>query len=176
MIFGRQMRLFPGGVEVRLIAPQQSPPASNVVVYVPAEKLLQMGSLFRAGSFPEFLEDSPPAAALAWIDALKHVSDQVPLLKSAMPQPKPDPAKPPPEEKTLEELVVVVPANGPVSNLQEVKTVLDAAMRIRTELTRAVTAGRDRENVVNLPALAPFRSFGNFEPFVLRIFDALAKK
>jgi glyoxylase-like metal-dependent hydrolase (beta-lactamase superfamily II) len=176
LIFGNQVRLFPGGVEVRLLAPKQSPPAGNVVVFIPLEKLLQVGTLFRAGSFPDFADDSPPGAALAWIDALKQVNDEVPLLKSAMPQPKPDPAKPPEEEKTLEELVLVLPATGPVSNLQEVKTVLDAALRIRTEVTRAAAAGRSRDAIVNLPSLASFRNLGNFEPFVLRVFDALQKK
>ncbi len=173
-VFDRQMRLFPSGIEVRVFAPQGKSRTGDVVIFVPTERILQVGDIFQPGRFPSLDENSGEGAALGWMDALKQVVDLVPLLKSAMPQPKPDTAKPGEEEKTLEELIAVVPGRGPVSNLQEMKTLLEQAQKMRTEVTRAISAGRSRDSIVASPALAPFRSLGNFETFVARLYDALS--
>ncbi len=173
-VFGRQMRLYPGGIEVKVFAPQAKSRAGDVAIFVPAERVLQVGDIFLPGSFPSIQEDSGEGAALGWIEALKQVVDLVPLLKSAMPQPKPDPAKPGAEEKTLEESIAVVPGRGPASNLQEMKTLLEQAQKMRAEMTRAITAGRSRESALASPALAPFRSLENFETFAARLYDALS--
>jgi hypothetical protein len=113
-------------------------------------------------------------SALGWIDGLKQAIDTVPLLKSAMPPPKPDPGKPPPEEKTLEELVTVIPGRGQRSNLQGMKDLLEAALKLRSELARAIGAGRSCESILSSSALGPVRSLGNFESFAAQLFDDLA--
>jgi hypothetical protein len=174
LFFDRQLHLFEAGVEVRIFAPQVKPQSTDTIVFVPAEKVLQVGAMFQPGRFPRVEETAEAGVTLAWIDALKQVVDFVPLLKSAMPQPKPDPAKVPAEDKTLEELVLVVPAHGSVSNLQEMKTLLEAAQRVRNEVTRAANAGRRRESVTGLPALTPYRNMPNFETFTLKLYDAAA--
>jgi hypothetical protein len=110
------------------------------------------------------------------MDSLTQVIDLVPLLRSAMPQPKPEPAEKEEEEKTLEELVQVVPATGPVSNLQEMKDLLEAARIMCSDIERAVAAGRSREGIPEMPGLARFRSWPGFEGFALRLFDGLSKK
>jgi hypothetical protein len=176
-IFSRQIRLFPGGVEVHLYSPQSMQRLSaDVAVFVPAEKVLQVGEIFRPGAFPEFGPVEGVEAAVGWMDSLTQVIDLVPLLRSAMPQPKPEPAGKEEEEKTLEELVAVVPATGPVSNLQEMKDLLEAARNMRSDIERAVAVGRSRETIPEMPVLARFRSWPGFEAFALRLFDGLSKK
>jgi hypothetical protein len=176
-IFSRQIRLFPGGVEAHLYSPQSARRRSaDVVVFMPEEKVLQVGEIFRPGAFPEFGPLEGADAAVGWMDSLTQVIDLVPLLRSAMPQPKPEPAEKEEEEKTLEELVQVVPATGPVSNLQEMKDLLEAARIMRSDIERAVAAGRSREGIPEMPGLARFRSWPGFEGFALRLFDGLSKK
>ncbi len=175
LVFPRQMRLYPAGIEVRLFAPQvKSRTADTTVVFIPAEKVLQVGGIFEPASFPRFEPSPGEGAAVAWMDALKQIVDLVPVLKSAMPAPKPDPAKTPAEEKTLEQTILIVPAHGAVSNLQDLRQLLDTAQRIRAELGRAVTAGRSRNTVAALPSIAQYRSWGNFEAFVLQLYDDLS--
>ncbi len=175
LIFTRQMRLFPDNLEIRLIAVQHKARTSgDVLVFVPAEKVLVTGDLFVSGTFPQIDSEVGGGSALGWIDGLKQAIDSVPLLKSAMPPPKPDPTKPPPEEKTLEEQVTVIPGQGPKSNLQEMKDLLEAAVKVRSEAARAVNAGRGRDSVLNSPSLAPARALTNFDTFTATLFDELA--
>ncbi len=176
LVFTRQMRLFPDNLEIRIIAVQQGArTGGDVVVFVPTEKVLITGRMFASESFPQIDEDAGGRAS-GWIDGLKQVIDVVPLLKSAMPPPKPDPNKPPPEEKTLEEQVTVIPGQGPRANLQEMKDLLEAASKLRSEITRAIGAGRSRESTLNFSALGPARSLDNFEPFAGMLFDEIAAK
>jgi glyoxylase-like metal-dependent hydrolase (beta-lactamase superfamily II) len=173
--FTRQMRLFPDNLEIRIIAVQhKAVTAGDVMVFIPAEKVLITGQLFVSGRFPEIDRTGGEGSALGWIDGLKQAIDTVPLLKSAMPQPKPDPSKPPPEEKTLEELVTVIPGRGQRSNLQEMKDLLEAALKLRSELARAIGAGRSCESTLSSSALGAVRSLGNFESFAALLFDDLA--
>jgi glyoxylase-like metal-dependent hydrolase (beta-lactamase superfamily II) len=173
--FTRQMRLFPENLEIRIIAVQhKARTAGDMLVFIPAEKVLITGDLFVSGSFPEIDVSGGEGSALGWIDGLKQAVDTVPLLKSAMPQPKPDPSKTPPEEKTLEEQITVIPGRGPRSNMQEMKDLLEAALKLRAELTRAIGSGRSRESALSSSALAPARSLGNFESFAARLFDEIA--
>ena len=174
--FGRQMRLFPGGIEVRVFAVQhKAHTGGDVVVYVPAEKVLQTGDLFTPGSLPQIDSAGGEGSASGWIDGLKQVIDAVPLLKPAIVQPRVEAVKKPAEEKTLEELFVVIPGHGPQSNMQEMKDLLESAVRLRSEMARAIAAGRGRESVLVSPAMNPYRTLNNFESFAPLLFDALPK-
>jgi hypothetical protein len=54
--FALQMRLFPDNLEIRIIAVQhRAVTAGDVMVFIPAEKVLITGQLFVSGSFPESL-------------------------------------------------------------------------------------------------------------------------
>jgi len=175
--FTRQMRLFPENLEIRIIAVQhRARTAGDVLLFIPAEKVLVTGDLFVGGSFPEIDQSVGEGSALGWIDGLKQAIDAVPLLKSAMPQPKPDPSKPQPEEKTLEEQVTVIPGRGPRSDLREMKDLLEAALKLRAELAKAIGSGRSRDSALSSSALGPARSLGNFESFASRLFDDLAAR
>jgi glyoxylase-like metal-dependent hydrolase (beta-lactamase superfamily II) len=173
--FTRQMRLFPDNLEIRIIAVQHKARTSgDILVFIPAEKVLITGDLFAIGSFPDIDTENGGGSALGWIDGLKQAIDAVPLLKSAMPPPKPNPNKPPPEEKTLEEQVAVIPGHGGRSNLQDMKDRLEIAVKLRNEMSKAVGSGRSRESTLNSSALGAARSLRNFEAFAARLFDDLS--
>ena len=174
--FTKQMRLFPDGLEIKVVAVgAKARTAGDLVVFVPAEKVLYTGNLFQPGSYPEIDATEGDGSALGWIDGMRRVVEMVPLLKSAMPPPKPDPSKPQPEEKTLEEQVVVVPGSGAQSNLQDVKDLLEAAHKLRSEISKLLSSGRTtRESFLSSPSLGPFRSYTNFEAFANRLYDELA--
>lgn len=174
LVFGHQMRVFPGGVEVRIIAVQhKAHTGGDVVVFVPAEKVLIVGDLYVAGKYPEIDVAPGDGSALGWLDGMKQVIDAVPLLKAAIPQKT---EVKPGEEKSLEESVTVISARGARSNLQEMKDLLDAAQKLRGEITKAVSGGRDIESFLSSPAASPFRSYENFDPFARQLFDALSQK
>jgi hypothetical protein len=178
ILFGRQMRLYPDGVEVRLFALQQKARTGcDVVIYLPAEKVLQVGDLYMPGSYPEIDTGVGGGSALGWLEGMKHVVDTVPLLKTAIP-PRTEAekaAKAAQEEKSLEELVTVIPASGPRSNLKEMKAVLESAQKLRTEIARAIAAGRSRDAVLSLPSLGPYRVNLNFDAFAGLLFDELIR-
>ena len=106
------------------------------------------------------------------------VIEAVPLLRSAMP-PRPSTATKAPalpaQEKTLEELVVVVPGHGRASNLAELKNLLENAQKLRTEVGRAVSAGRSRATLLGSVVLS-FREYKEVESFAGQLFDALSAK
>ncbi len=174
LVFERQMRLFPGGVEVRIFAVQpRALTGGDVVAFVPAEKVLFVGDLFVAGRYPEIDAGPGNGSALGWLDAMKQVVDAVPLLKAAIPskiEVKPG------EEKTLEESVTVISARGPRSNLQDMKDMLDAARKLRGETAKAISAGHTIESFLASPALAPFRAYENLDPFARQLFEELSTK
>jgi hypothetical protein len=175
--FSRQMHLFPAGIEVRVMEVEhKAHTAGDVVVLIPSEKLLYVGDLYSPDSFPEIDTAGGEGSAAGWIDGMRKVIEAVPLVKSAMPQPKPAPSKLPAEEKTLEELFVVVPGHGPASNLKEMKNLVEAAQKLRAEAGRAVSAGRSLESFLVSPALAPFRGYGNLSSFASQLYDALSHK
>ena len=175
--FARQIHLYPAGIEVRVMAVEHGAHTSgDVVVLVPSEKILHAGDLYSPDSFPAIDTADGEGSPLGWIDAMRKVIEAVPLVKSAMPQPKPDPSKPPAEEKTLEEQFIVVPGHGPASNLKEMKVMLEAAQKVRTEAGRAVSAGRSLENFLASPALAPYRVHKNLATYASQLYDALSHK
>ncbi|HYK89985.1 MAG TPA: hypothetical protein VE398_14510 [Acidobacteriota bacterium] len=178
LMFQHQMRLFPGGTEVRVLAVQHKAcTGGDVVVFVPSEKVLIVGNLFVEGRYPDI--DSTPGggSALGWLDAMKEVIDAVPLLKAAIPPKIPPKAEVKPgEEKSLEESIIVISAHGPQANLQDMKDLLDAAHKLRGETAKAVSAGRELDSFLTSPALEPFRSYEGFVPFVRQLFDELPKK
>lgn len=183
--FGRQMRLFPGNLEVRIFGLQsKARTAADVVVFIPAEKVLQIGDLYNLGSYPEIDEDQGGGSATGWVDGLKQVMDAVPLLKPAIPPPKSASSKaaaatkgaPPAAEKTLEEEVTVVTGHGARSNLMELKGLLEMSQKLRAEVSKLVAGGIERENFLSSPGLSTFRVYNGFDQFASQLFDALSKK
>jgi len=181
--FGRQMRLFPDNIEVRILALEhQAHTGGDIVVLVPDEKVLLVGDLYRPGRFPDIDSEPGEGSAEGWINGIRQVMRWVPLLKSAKPEPKPDPEEAEQEEgeeeeeKTLEELVTVVPGRGPISNLQEVKDLYDLARGIRTAAGRAIKAGRSLRRFLAQGSLGEHRQMDNFENYATEIYNALANK
>ncbi len=171
--FDRQMRLFPGGVEVRLLGvPTRARTRGDVVVLLPTEKVLIVGDLYVAGRFPEIDAEAGEGSAQGWLEGMKQVLEAVPLLKAAIPQKV---EVKPGEEKTLEESVTVLSARGPRSNLQEMKDLVEVAQKLRTEVARAARGGRDADAFLASPAAAQFRTYENLESFTRRLFDGLSK-
>jgi len=175
-IFDNQIRLFPENVEVRIIALQHKAiTAGDVLVCLPAEKVIQAGEIFVAGSFPDIDMQAGGGDALGWLEGMKQAVATVPVLKSAMPQPKPElPPLPPEMEKTLEELVFVIPGRGPISNLKEMKDLLNAAQKLRAQAARAVAAKRELNMFLYASAMDEFRGFDNLEPYAQKLFHALS--
>jgi glyoxylase-like metal-dependent hydrolase (beta-lactamase superfamily II) len=174
LAFARQTRIFADNLEIRIQAPESEwHPGGDVVVFIPAEKVLLVGDLYSPGSLPALDRESGLPSPSAWLEALKQVIDMVPLLKSAMPTPKPEPEKPEEEPKTLEELIIVIPALGPLSNLQEMKDLLATGQKLRTDVGRAVAQKRNHETFLDLPMFGPYRGLINLDSFATRLFDEL---
>lgn len=175
--FRRQMQLFPGGVEVRISSVgHKAHTGGDIVISLPAEKILFVGDLYRAGSYPIIDGGSGGGSALGWLDGMKEVVESVKLLKSAMPQPRSSPPATPAPEKTLEELIIVIPGHGPATNLRELKSLLEASQKLRAEIARALSSGRSRDALLSSPASDPFRSYKNFEAYASQLYDDLARK
>lgn len=176
-LFNQQMHLWPASIEVRILAVKfKARTAGDVVVFLPSEKVLVTGDFFSASAFPIIDSDAGEGSAQGWVDGLKQVIDSVPLMKSAMPQPKQEIPVPPEPEKTLEELVAVIPGHGPAANLQQMKNLLTAAQKLRTEANRAFKMRRTRDSFVKSLSLETFGEFGNLEAFAGRLFDELARR
>jgi glyoxylase-like metal-dependent hydrolase (beta-lactamase superfamily II) len=188
--FGRQIHLFPGGLEVRIFGLQsKARTAADVAVFIPAEKVLQLGDLYNLGSYPEIDDDQGGGSAAGWIDGIKQVVDAVPLLKPAIPPSKTAPSRksPPPKsampaqgapaaEKTPEEELTVVTGHGPLSNLMELKGLLETARKLRAEVSKLVADGIEREKLLSSPGLSSFRVYNGFDQYASQLFDALSKK
>lgn len=174
--FKSQIRLFPGGIEARILAVQRrAHTAGDVVVFLPAEKVLQTGDFFVSASYPEIDDSGGEGSALGWIDGLKQIIESIPVLKSAIPPAKPDPTKAPLEEKTPEESITVIPARGPQSNLKEMKNMLEAALKLRAAAASAVSGGHTRDSFLASNALDAFRAFTNLDSYAGLLFDELLK-
>ena len=180
ILFGRQMQLYPATLEIRILALKgRARTAGDVVVFFPAEKALLIGGFFTPSSFPVIDAAYGEGTAPGWIDALKQVIDFVPLLKSAMPQSKQEstqPAKTSEPDKSPDETVAVITAQGIPTTLQNMKEVLAAAQRLRTQATRAVASGRNRDDFCRTLQPEAFGGFGNLESFAGQLFDDLSKK
>jgi cyclase len=116
IVFDRQMHLFPSNIEIRIMALQQKArTGGDVFVFVPAEKVLFTGDLYEAARYPNIDVDAE-GSALGWIDGLKQVIDTIPLMKSAIPQAKPEPNPKAEPEKTLEEGITIISGHEGSSN------------------------------------------------------------
>ena len=191
--FKEQMHLFPSGLEVRILRlGYRAHTGSDIVVFVPSEKVLIAGDLYAPGRYPD-IPEADNGSAIGWLEGLSQVIDSIPLHKAAIPA-EPDPTEIEQEqqdrektetsgeaeleeqdEKTLEELVLVIPGHGEMSNLQEVKDLWRAARRLRSAAKRAITAGRSREQFVGHPSLTTVRNYENFRPFAELIYDELKR-
>jgi glyoxylase-like metal-dependent hydrolase (beta-lactamase superfamily II) len=170
-VFGRQMHLFPSGVEIRVFSLQhKAHTGADLVVLVPEEKVLFVGGLYEAARYPE-IDTALDGNPLEWIDGMKQVLESTPVLKPAIPQSKPRPKT---EKETLEERIVVVSAQGDASNLQNMKDLLEASQKLRNELSRDIEAGRSCDVFLASPASDPYRSYGNLEPYAQQLFEALS--
>lgn len=173
-IFSRQMHLFPAGLEIRIFAiKQKARTGGDVMVFVPAEKVLFVGSFHDAARFPD-IDTSAQGSALGWIDGMKQVIDSIPLLKPAITPTKPEIK--PEQEKTLEEGIHVVSARGAPSSLQQMKDQRDASQKLRGELSKALKAGRTAENFLASPDSNPYRSYENLDSFAARLIEELQKQ
>jgi hypothetical protein len=172
--FGRQMHLFPAALEIRIFAVQRKARSgSDVVIFVPAEKVLFTGALYEPISYPEIDMESG-GDALGWIEAMKQVIASVPVLKPAIPPKSKLQAKPKTEpEKTLEEAVIVVTARDGASNLQNMKDLLEIAQKLRDELAKRVKAGRACEDFLDSGSADSFRLFENLDVFVQQLCGSL---
>ena len=192
--FKEQMHLFPSGLEVQILRlGYRAHTGSDIVVFVPSEKVLITGDLYAPGRYPD-IPEADNGSAIGWLEGVSQVIDSIPLLKAAIPEPEPDPSEieqeqqdrektgssdeaelEEQEEKTLEELVFVVPGHGEMSNLKEVKELWRAARRLRSAAKRAITGGRSREQFVKHPSLTTVRNYENFRPFAELIYDELKR-
>jgi glyoxylase-like metal-dependent hydrolase (beta-lactamase superfamily II) len=177
LLFGRQLHLWPANIEVRLLAVKsRARTAGDVIAFLPSEKVLATGDFFVPSGFPLIVGDAGEGSARGWIEGLKQVIDFVPLLKSAMPQPRQEPSASAEPPKTLEETILVVPGHGPASNLQQMKILLAAAQRLQFEASRAAAIGRAREDFVSSLPPDIYGAFANLEDFAGRLFDDVKRK
>jgi hypothetical protein len=178
IVFDRQMHLFPSNIEIRMVELQHNAhTGGDVVVLVPSEKVLFAGELFEAARYPDIDVDSE-GSALDWIDGFKQVIDTMPLLKSAIPQAKLEskakPKSKPEPDKALEEGITIISAHGSSSNLQNMKDLLDAAQKLRNDISKAIKAGRSCSKFLASPAADPYRGYSNFEPFAALLCEDLS--
>ena len=168
LVFERQMRLFPSNLEIRIIALQsKARSGGDVVVFVPAEKVLIVGGLYEAARYPD-IDTASEGSAVGWFDGMKQVIDAVPMLKSAIPQARTDPKLD--EDKKPEEEVAVLSSRGEASNLQNMKDMLESAKKLRSEISRLIRRGRTCDDFLASPGADPYRSYSNLAPFAAQLF------
>ena len=146
------------------------------MVFLPAEKVLEVGDLYNPAHYPDIDNSAGEGNAVGWIDGLKQAIETVPLLKSAMPQPKQELPPSPETEKSLEETITVVPGQGSPSNLKEMKDLLAVVQKLRMAAARAVALGRTREEFVNSLAPEAFGGYTNLEAFAGQLFYDVPKR
>jgi glyoxylase-like metal-dependent hydrolase (beta-lactamase superfamily II) len=175
-VFESRLRLFPDSVEVRIMAVRaRAVTAGDVVVCVPDEKVLYTGDLFAPGAFPEIDTRGGGGDVLGWSEGMKQAMAAVPMLKPAMARTQPElPPVPPELEKSPEENVVVIPGRGPLSNLKQMKELLEAAQKLRAQAARAAALKRSLQNFLASGGLDEFRNLANFEAFAGLLLEALA--
>lgn len=174
-VFAGRLRLFPDNVEVQIIAVRaKAVTAGDVIVCVPDEKVLYTGDLFVPGAFPE-IDTRGGGDVLGWPDGMKQAVAAVPMLKPAMARAQPElPPVPPELEKSPEESVMVIPGRGQLSNLKQMKELLEAAQKLRTQAARAATLKRSLQSFLASSGLDEFRNMANFETFAGLLLEALA--
>jgi hypothetical protein len=168
LIFDRQMRVFPSDLEVRLIALQhKARTGGDIVVFIPAEKVLFVGALYEAARYPD-IDGIVEGSAMGWFDGLKQTMDAVPVLKSAIPQAKLDPKLD--KDKKPEEFITVLSAHGEPSNLQNMKDLLESTQKLRSEVAKFIKRGRNCSDFLASPVSDPYRSYSNLESFATQLF------
>ena len=168
MLFERQMRLFPSSVEIRIFALQhKARSGADIVVFVPAEKVLFVGGLFEAARYPD-IDTASEGSAAGWFDGMKQVIDAVPIMKSAIPQVKIDPKSE--KEKKPEEYFTVISSRGDASNLLNMKDLLDSSRKLRSDIARAVRLGRPCDDFLTSPAADAYRNYSNLDSFAAQLF------
>jgi hypothetical protein len=195
LIFDRQVHLFPSNLEIKIIAlEQKAATGGDVVLYVPSEKVLLVGMLYEPARYPE-IDAAASGNAGTWVDGVKQVVDSIPVLKLAIPSkpavpsptallPKPAPLQKPalPQAKvdpktepevTLEEGIAVVSGQGEVSNLQNMKDLLSACQKLRTDISRAVKARRSCENFLSSSKANIYRVYGNFDAYAAQLCETI---
>ena len=186
LVFDHQMHLFPANLEIRIMALEhKAVTGGDVVVHVPAEKVLFVGGLCEAARYPE-IDSAAQGNASEWVDGLKQVVDSVPVLKPAIPPAKPLVPQPKPvlpaaktdskiePEKKLEEGILVISARGEVSNLQNMKDLLSASQKLRTNMSRGIKAGRTCDNIVDSVRAENYGGYSNFSFYASQLCEALA--
>jgi hypothetical protein len=169
-IFDNEMRLFPSGLEIRIMALRhKARSGADVIVHVPDEKVLIVGDLYESARYPG-VDTDLEGSALEWIDGVEQVIDSIPVLKSAIPEEDSEPEED--EERTLEEDIAVVSARGEVSNLQNMKDLLEACQRLQRYVKRAVDRGRSYDSFLTLASTGPYYSYGNLESYVAQLYEA----
>jgi glyoxylase-like metal-dependent hydrolase (beta-lactamase superfamily II) len=172
LIFDTQIHLFPANMEIRIMALQHKAiTGGDVVVHIPAEKVLFAGRVYESARYPE-IDTAAHGDADEWVDGLKQVIDSVPVLKPAIPQAKVNPKTEP--EKTLEEGIVVLSARGEISNLQIAKDLLSASQKLRAEIVKVVKAGRSCDNFINSSRADGYRLYGNFNAYATQLCESLS--
>jgi hypothetical protein len=171
LVFDRQIHLFPANLEIRITALQHiARTGGDVVVFVPAEKVLFVGGLYEPARYPD-IDGVAQGDAAEWINGLKQVADSIPILKSAIPQVKPDPKTA--ADKSLEEGIAVISSRGDVSNLQNLKDLLSACQKLRTDMSKAVKAGRSCDNFLSSSRADIYRSYGNFDSYAAQLCESI---
>ncbi len=172
LIFDHQMHLFPQNLDIRITALQhKAQTGGDVVVYVPAEKVLFVGELYEAARYPD-IDTAAQGDAGDWIDGLKQVVDSIPVLKPAISQAKTESKTAP--EKTLEEGIAVVSARGEVSNFQNMKDMLSACQKLRADILKSIKAGRSCEDFLSSSKADTYRSYSNFDPYAAKLCESLS--
>jgi len=143
-----------------------------MVVFIPAEKVLFIGRLYEAARYPD-IDTAADGSPIDWMDGMKQVVDSIPVLKSAIPAAKP--AAKSDQEKTLEEGFTVVSGRGEVSNLQNMKDLLESCKKLRNDAARASRAGRTCSSFLASSGADPYWSYGNLESYATQLFEALVK-
>ncbi|MBN1570504.1 MAG: hypothetical protein JXA73_21855 [Acidobacteria bacterium] len=168
LLFERQMRLFPSNLEIRIIALQhKARTGADIIVFIPAEKVLFAGRLYEAARYPDIDADLE-GSAIGWLDGIKQIIDAVPLLKTAIPQVRPDPKSE--KEKTLEENVIILSSRGETSNLQNMKDLLESSRKLHSDISRSIRRGRTCDDFLTSPASDPYRSYANLHSFATHLF------
>ncbi len=200
IVFDRQMHLFPANLEIRIMSVEaKGTTGGDVILHVPAERVIFIGKFYEAARYPE-IDAEAQGNASTWTDALKQIIDSIPALKPAIP-PKPPisakviiPPKPalqpnaaaPPakidsrvSEPTVEEGIAVIARFGEVSNLQNMKDMLSACQKLRTDISKVAKSGRSCENFLDSSRADLYRVYGNFNSYAARLCEgttALAEK
>jgi len=167
LVFEPQMRLYPSDLEIRITSVQhRARSGGDIFIFVPSDKVLFLGAFYEAARYPE-INTAFDGSAIGWFDGMKQIVESVPVLKSAIPQVKPDSKAD--KDKKPEEFIAVVSSRGDPSNLQNMKDLLDSAHKLRNDIARFVKRGRKCEDFSASPGAEPYRSYSNLDVFAAQL-------